>query len=188
MTTERGSKRKIALVVAVIVALQVLAVVAYRAVERRRANTHAPTHFSYEPTTREARGLDAPFRTPDGATLTLRRFRGAPALVHFWATWCAPCRTELPKLLELAKETKLTLVLVSVDADWNVVRHFFDGELPAGLVLDDSGEGRRAFGVSTLPDTYLLDSEGRTTARFHGPREWSNAKPQLTRLASGGKP
>jgi thiol-disulfide isomerase/thioredoxin len=177
-----GTRKRIALVLGALVALQLAAVLVYRVVERRRTESRARTPFTYEKLTLEQRGLDVPLRTRGGATLTLQRFRGAPVLVHFWATWCAPCRTELPKLLEVASDTKLDLVLVSVDADWKVIRHFFEDDLPSGVVLDESAEARRAFGVTTLPDTYLLDSAGRTLARFRGPREWSNAKPRLMEL------
>ena len=102
-------------------------------------------------------------------------------ILNFWATWCKPCRTELPQLLALEEPA---VVFISTDEAWPVVEHFFDGKLPSRVALDAGGEARRGFGVTTLPDTYLIDATGRAVARFHGPRAWasSNAKLTLRRL------
>jgi thiol-disulfide isomerase/thioredoxin len=171
-----GRTRRIAFVVFAIVAAQVGAWWVYRRVERARAAHKEPAGLVYELVESAPRGLDAPLSGSDGRSVALRGRIGEPLLVHFWATWCGPCRTELPKLVQLGRERGVRVLLVSVDEGWPVVRHFFDGEVPADVVLDEGGATRRLFGVSTLPDTYLLARSGRPTVRFHGPRDWSNAK------------
>jgi hypothetical protein len=65
---------------------------------------------------------------------------------------------------------------VSLHEGWPIVRHFFDDEIPAEVVLDEGGAARQLFEVSTLPDTYLLSPSGRSTARFDGTRDWSDAE------------
>jgi thiol-disulfide isomerase/thioredoxin len=171
-------------VVALAVILQGVALFVYHVVEERRRERGASGDFAFELVTGEPHGIDSTLRVADGKAVTLRRFEGAPVLVHFWATFCEPCRVELPKLVEASAEGRTPLLLVSVDESWDVVRHFFDGKVPPGVVLDESGSARRAFRISTLPDTYLLDAAGRPTARFHGPRDWSapNARAELTKL------
>ena len=79
---------------------------------------------------------------------------------------------ELPQLLSFSRPRTL---LVSVDESWSVVDHFFEGKVPPPVVLDSQAEARRAYSVTTLPDTYLLDVSGQPRARFHGPRPWASA-------------
>jgi thiol-disulfide isomerase/thioredoxin len=113
----------------------------------------------------------------DGRTTTLADLgQSRPILLHFWATWCAPCQKELPTLLELValpeRPRDLRLVLVSLDQEWRPVDAFFEGVVPP-LVWRDGGELSSALGVSVLPDTYLLAADGRALARFRGARDWS---------------
>ena len=104
-------------------------------------------------------------------------------LVHFWATWCEPCREELPELIALSRElsdTRLTLLAISEDRDWKSVQTYFDGQVPPEILWDASGEGEKLYEVSTLPDTYLVDPKGRLILRFGGARDWSS--PAAKRL------
>jgi len=161
------------LVVIGIAFLQLCAYLTYRFVERERSARNAPAEFSYETLDRAPRELTGSLERSDGTTTTLAGYAGAPLVVHFWATWCGPCRPELPKLLAWSKESGIPVVLVSVDQDFRPVRHLFDGEPPAPVALDRGGVAR-AFGVSSLPDTFVLDARGIPTARIHGARDWSN--------------
>jgi thiol-disulfide isomerase/thioredoxin len=174
------SRRSIVLGVAAAAVAQGAAYLLYRRVTRERVASGA-TGLSYEAMDRIPRGLEASLRRRQASDLRLIEALGQPLLLHFWATWCGPCATELPQLLGLA--TPRTL-LVSLDEGWPVVDHFFAGQVPSQVVLDPAGEARRAFGVTTLPDTYLLDAAGRPLARFHGPRAWRSqtATQTLERL------
>jgi thiol-disulfide isomerase/thioredoxin len=180
-------RRTIALVVAVLI-VQLAAVLVYRAVERGRTS-RASSEFAYERLDGDVVASDAELETQDRKRIVLSDFRGQSVLVHFWATWCTPCRTELPTLIDYAADTGARVVLVSADTDWDVIGHFFDGKVPPSVVLDASGGARRGFRVSTLPDTYLLNAQGRLAARFHGPRDWREqaARAELSRLASSAR-
>lgn len=111
----------------------------------------------------------------DGAVRGRRELGQGPLLVHFWATWCVPCRRELPALLAAAREAGVgdRVLAVSTDASWGPVRGFFDGAIPAPVVREPAGAAARALGVSSLPDTYLLDAQGRATRRIAGALDWS---------------
>jgi thiol-disulfide isomerase/thioredoxin len=174
VNARRNRLKRVAVIAFALLGLQGLGIWAYRTVESKKQERRST--FSFEPLTAEPQGLDAELLTPAGNTTTLRDGLGKPMLVHFWATWCAPCRTELPALLEFGRSRDVRLILVSVDESWQVVRHFFEGDPPDGVVLDSKSELRATFDVSTLPDTYLFDPSGRPVARFYGARDWAQAE------------
>lgn len=99
--------------------------------------------------------------------------RGRPALLHFWATWCAPCRDELPRVLALASSlAEVDVWCVATDAKWEAVLGYFHGQVPASVVHDVDGKLAQRLGVSELPDSYLVDQFGRVHARALGTRRW----------------
>jgi thiol-disulfide isomerase/thioredoxin len=113
----------------------------------------------------------------DGAIRRLEELRGTPVLLHFWATWCPPCRQEMPALLQLARDLRreegLELVAASVDSSWQSIDLFFDGKTPAQVYRVD-GDAPRSFGVEELPDSYIVGRDGLLRARIEGARDWSS--------------
>lgn len=166
-----------ALGVAALLGGQALIWFVYRGVEDRRHRPQAPAEFAFEPLQGSSPGLDVALDGADGSAVSFAELVREPLVLHFWATWCAPCRTELPTLLELAKSSQRDgrprVVLVSVDENWEPVRHFFDGQVPPEVLLDGSGRLKAAFDVRTFPETYLLRAGGTLEARVRGPRDWS---------------
>lgn len=133
------------------------------------------------------------FTDEGGSPKTLADFRGQVVLLNFWATWCVPCKTEMPSLdrLEAALGSDKFLVLplsqdrIAVEK----VRAFYDQikitALP--LYIDQTGASQRAFAVAGLPSTVLIDAEGRMVGRMVGPAEWYSAEAQaLLRHFIGG--
>jgi thiol-disulfide isomerase/thioredoxin len=190
VNTEQPARRPSALrAVLVIVALQALAVITYWQVEQHRARSVRP--FPFE------RLREAPVLPPvalersDGQRVPAESLHSRPVLLHFWATWCPPCREELPALLALGRDDpELDVVALSLDDDWGTVRDFFGGAIPAEVVREPGGVLRQTYAVGTLPDTYLLDSEGKATLRFMGARPWASPEaraalqPHVVRYSS----
>ena len=157
-------------VVLALAAAQGLIVVVYQWVSQSRGVTKEPA-FRYE----RLSGKPAPdllLLRPDGSSLRLADLRGKPVLLHFWATWCPPCKKELPGLLELGRDGQFEVVAVTLDEDWAEVRSFFGGEIPSEVLQDRSGHSAMKYDVSTLPDTYLLATDGTLLLRFGGARNW----------------
>jgi thiol-disulfide isomerase/thioredoxin len=175
---------RVAAIILAVAAVQVAAVVVYRRAERQRRE-QASASFLFERIS-DGGAPEALLVTRDGSTRRLSDLRGKPVLLHFWATWCPPCREELPGLLSLARELsrdgRLQLVALSLDQNWEAVQSFFPGDIPAEVMRDEAGTAVRDLGVSTLPDTYLLGPDGTQRLRFQGPRDWrtSLARETLT--------
>lgn len=178
-------RRSMITVVAVAVGLQAAAVLIYLRIESSRASP-AEKEFLVERVEGAAPAPEVAMLTPDGETRRLSAWRGRRVLVHVWATWCGPCRKELPELLGLAGDLRrggVDLVALSVDDGWEAVRGFFSSGIPDS-VYRAIDRDYKAFGVRLLPTTFLVDEDGRIRLRIEGAREWeSKAAHDLVRSA-----
>ncbi len=123
---------------------------------------------------------DTTFTDPDGGEFRLADFQGKYVLVNFWATWCAPCRKEMPMLSELQTEFGGdTFEVVTIATGRNElagIRRFF-GEIGVEnlpLYLDPKQALARDMAVLGLPITVILDPEGFEIARMRGDAEWNS--------------
>lgn len=114
----------------------------------------------------------------DGRSRTLADFEGKVVLLNVWATWCPPCRKEMPALDHLQAAlggSAFEVVALSIDrAGVEPVRRFY-GETEVkhlGIYIDTSGKALRALGAVGLPITLLLDRAGREVGRLIGPAVW----------------
>ena len=118
------------------------------------------------------------FADPAGRKLALTSLKGKPVLINLWATWCAPCVTELPTLDKLAASGKIRVLTVSQDAgDPAAVPAFLKGKGITHLEpwLDPQNDLSFHYNTGTLPTTVLYDSAGREVWRFVGVHDWSDA-------------
>ena len=100
---------------------------------------------------------------PTGGTLDLARAPGVPTLVNLWATWCAPCRAELPVLQQVAEEAGDRVRVVGViSKDGRPQAESFAEEIGIGFpsAFDGEGELMAELGLNVLPFTYFLDADG----------------------------
>src|SRR6266850_4565995 len=113
-----------------------------------------------------------------GETLKLREQRGKAVMINFWATWCPPCREEMPameRLYRRHRERGFVLLAVSVDTDASLVRPFLEHhKLTFPVALDAKMELANTYGVRALPSSFLIDRNGYMTALALGPRPWDN--------------
>jgi thiol-disulfide isomerase/thioredoxin len=168
------ARRRALIAIAAIAAVQALVVLAYLHVERSRA-ARADGGFAYERLTAALHWPGVELVRARGSPLATSELRGRPLLLHFWATWCAPCREELPSLLQLARsEPGLRVVALSLDSDWPAVSAFFSGAVPPEVVRDPSQTLIAAYGVNALPDSFLIAGDGVAKLRFRGARKWDS--------------
>lgn len=121
------------------------------------------------------RRMGPDFQLPDGSgkLFSLSQFRGRVVLVNFWATWCAPCRTEIPMLAELQRDYGsrglVVLGLAVDDSGWSVVRPFAEtAEINYPVMIADSKITDLFGGLKAVPMTFIIDKQGRVAAVHAG--------------------
>ena len=152
------------------------------AAHRRRTALADPALVTFEahPAPRPLAPLK--FGDEHGTSLSLTAFRGRTVLLNVWATWCPPCREEMPALDRLQGELggpDFEVVAVSIDVQGlPVVRPFFKqvGITRLRAYLDSHNEAEAAFASLGIPITLLIDREGREIARKRGPATWDDPR------------
>ena len=117
-----------------------------------------------------------------GREIALAAQRGRVVFVNFWATWCPPCREEAPSLQRLYDQVgseNFEILAVSIDAPSardEVAEFGREFGLTFPILLDPQKGAHRAFGVTGVPETYMIDPQGRVVERFIGPRNWDDPR------------
>ncbi len=173
------------------------AVVAASACQRAPAIPAPAVEFGID----AARGGEAPgfeLATRDGKRVSLASLRGQVVFLNFWATWCPPCRDEMPSMMALGRELqarypgRFQMVAVSVDEGWDPIREFFSAPpymgatAPLTVVLDGPDQGTTLAyycaarggcpGEYKFPESYIVDRSGHLVAYVVGPRDWSDPR------------
>jgi thiol-disulfide isomerase/thioredoxin len=106
----------------------------------------------------------------DGEYLNLRALQGRPVMINFWATWCGPCRLEMPDIVEAAAAHEdLVVIAVNVQEDLDKVKSFADEfGMAMPVALDADGEMRKLYEVRGMPTSIFVDRDGRISARWDG--------------------
>jgi peroxiredoxin len=118
---------------------------------------------------------DFDLETLEGGRARLATYRGHPVLVNFWASWCKPCRDEMPKIalayrtLHNAGFEVLAINLTDQERKKDIRRFTDEFQLPFPVALDTRGKVRRRYGLISLPTTVFVDSGGIVRAVHPGP-------------------
>lgn len=114
-------------------------------------------------------------RRLSGRPFNLSDFSGQWVVLNFWATWCPPCREEMPSLNRLHDKLsdKVTIVGVNIGEKKETVQSFVEEQdLTFTMLLDRSRAIAETFDVRALPESWIIDPEGRVVGSALGPRDW----------------
>jgi peroxiredoxin len=114
----------------------------------------------------------------EGKTVDLESFRGKVIFINFWATWCIPCRAEMPALEKLYQDFKdkdFVMLAVSEDLEGKSVVEPFVQELKITfpILLDSDLAVNSLYGIRAIPETFLIDKTGLITHKIPGARDWT---------------
>lgn len=142
--------------------------------------------------TQQGEGLDIgqvppQFKLQDlnGDDVTLEDFKGQKVILNFWATWCGPCREEMP-LFEQVDQQHDDVIVLAVnmahqDSGIEKVQSFLESEnLTFPVVFDETGDVAKAYKIANLPGTYFIDEEGKILSKVLGQVEESALMQHLS--------
>ncbi|MGB9628729.1 MAG: TlpA family protein disulfide reductase [Thermodesulfobacteriota bacterium] len=113
----------------------------------------------------------------EGEIIELKNFKGRVILLNFWATWCSPCKEEMPSMETLYQQfdrKDFTLLAVSVDFEEskNVKKFIEKSGYTFPVLVDPKGKILDLYGVRAIPTTFLIDQNGLILGKAIGPRRW----------------
>jgi peroxiredoxin len=114
-----------------------------------------------------------------GKRESLADYRGRVVILNMWATWCAPCRVEMPSMETLYRRYRsqgLAVLAVSLDkaAPEGVKNFVEEHQLSFPVLLDPDGEAERLYSSYTIPMTYVIDKSGAIVAKVDGAKNWGS--------------
>ncbi|WP_078380615.1 TlpA family protein disulfide reductase [Sutcliffiella halmapala] len=125
--------------------------------------------------------------TLTGETAKLTDYKGKKVILNFWATWCGPCRAEMPEMQEFSEGNKEDVVMLAVNLTSsetsidNVKAYVEEGGYTFPILLDEV-DLFRYYEVLTMPTTYFIDSEGIVSYRHLGPMTYELMEEQINKM------
>lgn len=142
----------------------------------RRYQAQVSEFNAYE--SKRGGALDLNLEDVNGEKRSLSSYRGRVVLLNFWASWCPPCIKEMPDLEGLAKDMKglpFSLIALSADEDWDAIRGVMGNQALNMEVYRDPALKEKQhlrYGTAKLPETYVIDKDGRLRLRFISVQPW----------------
>jgi peroxiredoxin len=131
---------------------------------------------------------DFTLETMQGESFTLSDHTGKVIVLNFWATWCPPCREEIPEFIEIQNEMSEDVLFVGVSLDeqgWDVVRPFADEyQVNYPLVVDDGSVSNKYGPIHALPMTFLINRDGDVELAIPGMIDKARLQPLLDELVT----
>ncbi len=130
---------------------------------------------------------DFEWTAPPGKAVRLSDLRGRPVVINFWATWCVPCRTEMPLLERVARSNRNVAFLeVDLNEDGQKIRAFFDqlGLTALQPLLDVNSETARRYALASVPSTFFVDGAGVIRHLYIGELDEERLASGLRKIAA----
>ncbi len=152
----------------------------------------SPPRSGVKPESQRRQAPEFALRDADGKLARLSDYRGKVVLLNFWATWCGPCKLEIPWFIEFERQHKhrgFAVLGIAMDEDgWNVVKPFIQRlRVNYRILMGDDMVAQLYGGVDSLPTTFLIDREGRIASVHIGlvsPRSYERDLEELLEPAA----
>ncbi|AIY05417.1 thiol:disulfide interchange protein [Planococcus sp. PAMC 21323] len=161
--------------------LAAIAIIANNFIEKDSESTQSKVDSNQSASTGLTPGAEAPDFTltdQNGETVRLSDYRGKKVILNFWATWCPPCRAEMPHMQEFHENNVesdveiLAVNLTAQDKGDKAIRSFIDEfDLTFQIPMDESGSVAQTYQVRTVPTTYILNTKGEIAQKIVGPMD-----------------
>jgi len=116
----------------------------------------------------------------DGSSASLSSYKGKVVILNFWATWCPPCRSEMPSMETLYKRFKdqgLEILAVDIGENLNTVQQFIKTKnYTFPVMLDSKSQISGIYGIEAIPTTFIIDRDGKIIGRVTGSIHWDTAQ------------
>jgi peroxiredoxin len=130
--------------------------------------------------TERAKAPEFALKDLDGNYVSIIALRGKVIVLNFWATWCPPCKDEMPSLNQLYgryKDKGLVVLAVSLNKSKEAVKDFLETTpLDFTMLLDDGSKVTKQYKVYSIPATFVIDKGGFIVRKYQGPEEWVSPK------------
>ncbi|WHY80028.1 redoxin domain-containing protein [Neobacillus sp. WH10] len=173
-------------VIAAVVLVTLLTVAIVQAMDKK---TDAPEKTSQASATKEglsigAKAPDFELKTLTGETVKLSDLKGKKVMLNFWATWCGPCKAEMPEMEQFFKQIGDDTVILAVNIDPQLdVQAFVDEyKLTFPILLDADDKVNETYQIISIPTTYFIDSKGIIQNKFIGTMKLDNMQDFTKKL------
>jgi len=187
----------IALIATILIGVSVFTVNAYNA-SGSKANTSVEDTDQNDTTQNNAstktieinpnvtEAIDFTLKDLDGKELKLSDLKGKKVFLNFWATWCPPCKAEMPEIEKLYQETKdtdLVIVAVEIGEPLDTVKSFIDSNKYSFKVLLDSDQSVASnYNITSIPTSFFIDEEGNIVSKRVGAMNIDEMKEYIKTL------
>ena len=136
---------------------------------------------------------DFSLKDSNGKLVKLSDYKGKVVLLNFWATWCGPCKIEIPWFIDFEQRYKdrgFAVIGVTMDEDsWDSVKPYItEKKVNYRVVMGDDNVGKAYGGVDSLPTTFVIDREGRIASTHVGLVSKSDYEHEIVKLLGGSSP
>ncbi len=150
-------------------------------------------HAAVKPGNERKAAPDFTLKDANGKSVKLSDYKGKVVLLNFWATWCGPCKIEIPWFIEFEqtyKDRGFSVLGVSLDDDgWEAVKPYLENrKVNYRVLLGNDDVGNQYGGIESLPTTFLIDREGRIATSHIGLVGKKDYQQEIEHLLQSSKP
>ena len=150
------------------------------------SNNSTTNPVKINPNVIKTKAIDFKLKDLDGKELSLSDLKGKKVFINFWATWCPPCKAEMPEIEKIYQETKnsdLVIVAIEIGEPLSTVKPFINNNKYNFKVLLDSDQSvATKYGISAIPTSYFIDKDGNIVSKNVGAMDINQMKASIKAL------